>query len=272
MGPLAIVIDLDPNLLQAGPFLVTWHGLFSVLGILAAIRVAQHLSAATPFPGERVFDMAFWMVIGGLVGARMLYVWENYQLFVGQWLRALAVNEGGISQWGGIFGALAGSWAWCRRHRVDVRHAIDLGGPATALGFAVGRIGDVINGEHHAVETNLPIGVEYVNQHTLGEPGKVVHLEVGYELAFDLALFGLAYLLWRPMTRRLPPGITGLVWLVVYSGGRFLLSFLRQDSLFAGLRQAQWASIAMVVLAAVLAVAWTWRPVRPTPPPPAAAA
>src|SRR2546429_332955 len=151
-----IVIDLDPNLFQVGPFLVTWHGIFSVLGILAAARLGQLLLRGDGIAPERVYDMAVWMVIAGLVGARLLYAWENYQQFVGAWQKVLFVNEGGISQWGGIFGALLGGYLWCWRSRVDYRAVLDAAGPATALGFAIGRIGDIINGEHHAIGTSLP--------------------------------------------------------------------------------------------------------------------
>src|SRR2546429_310507 len=174
-----IVIDLDPNLFQVGPFLVTWHGIFSVLGILAAARLGQLLLRGDGIAPERVYDMAVWMVIAGLVGARLLYAWENYQQFVGAWQKVLFVNEGGISQWGGIFGALLGGYLWCWRSRVDYRAVLDAAGPATALGFAIGRIGDIINGEHHAIGTSLPWGGVYVNARTLGEPGRVVDPERG---------------------------------------------------------------------------------------------
>src|SRR6266566_8613867 len=155
-----IVIDLDPNLFQVGPFLVTWHGVFSVLGILAAVRVAQVLLQRDGIRPEAVWDIALWMVLAGLIGARLLYVWENYQQFAGAWQKIAYVNEGGISQWGGIFGALLGGYLWCWRQKVDYRKILDAAGPANALGFAIGRIGDIINGEHHAIPTNLSWGVE----------------------------------------------------------------------------------------------------------------
>src|SRR5262245_37116363 len=116
-----IVIDLDPNLFQVGPFLITWHGVFSVLGILAAARVGQILLQRDGVAPERVYAMAVWMVIAGLIGARLLYVWENYQQFAGAWVKVFYVTEGGISQWGGIFGALLGGYVWCRRNGVDYR-------------------------------------------------------------------------------------------------------------------------------------------------------
>ena len=259
-----IVIDLDPNLLRIGPLVVTWHGLFSLLGILAAARVGQFLLRQEGVGGDRIYDMAVWMVIAGLIGARLLFVWENYKLFEGAWQRIFFLNEGGISQWGGIFGALLGGYLWCRRNGVDYRQVLDAAGPANALGFAIGRIGDVINGEHHAITSNLPWAVEYVNENTLGEPGKVVHPEVGYELIFNLLVFATSLLTWRAFKARFPPGVTGLIWLSVYAIGRFFLSFLRTDPLVFGLRQAQWASVAMVLVSVVGIAIWM-RHRRPTP-------
>ena len=262
-----IVIDLDPNVAQIGPVLITWHGIFSLLGILAAARVGQLLLRDYGVGGDRVYDMAVWMVIVGLIGARVLFVWENYRLFIGAWQRVFLLNEGGISQWGGIFGALLGGYLWCRRNGVDYRQVLDAAGPANALGFAIGRIGDVINGEHHAIVSNLPWAVEYVNPSTLGEPGKSVHPEVAYELVWNLLVFGVSLLTYKSFKRRLPPGVTGLIWLSVYAAGRFFLSFLRTDSLVFGLRQAQWASLAMIAVSVLATAIWmrqrTAAPVEP---------
>jgi phosphatidylglycerol:prolipoprotein diacylglycerol transferase len=259
-----IVIDLNPSLVQIGPLLITWHGVFSVIGILAAARLGQILLKRDGIAPERVYDMAFWMVIAGLIGARVLFVWENYQQFESNWIRVLFINEGGISQWGGIFGALLGALLWCRLNGVDYRKVLDAGGPATALGFAIGRIGDVINGEHHAIPTTLPWGVQYVNPQTLGQIGVTVHPEVAYELIFNLLVFAVAMATYPLFKRRLPLGVTGLFWLSVYAIGRFLLSFLREDSLFLGLRQAQWASLLMVAIAIVAIAVWM-RPGRREP-------
>jgi len=261
-----IVIDLDPNLGRIGPFLITWHGLFSVLGILAAARVAQILLKPEGISADRVYDLAVWMVIAGLIGARLLYFWENYQQFAGAWQRIVYINEGGISQWGGIFGGLVGGYLWCWRSKIDYRLVLDVAGPANALGFAIGRIGDIINGEHHATDSKLPWAVQYVNEKTLGEPGRTVHPEVAYELIFNAIVFGIAILTYPVFKRRLPVGVTGLIWLSVYAIGRFMLSFLRKDSLVFGLRQAQWASLAMVAVSLVTIAIWMLRTGRATPP------
>jgi phosphatidylglycerol:prolipoprotein diacylglycerol transferase len=258
---LSIVIDLNPNLFHIGPFSITWHGVFSVLGILAGARLGLWLLQKDGVNIERSSDGVAWMVVAGLIGARLLYVWENFKLFAGgQLLRIFALTEGGISQWGGLFGAMAGAYIWARRGHFSYWKIIDASGPAAMIGLAIGRIGDIINGEHRGTPTNLPWGVDYVNPATLGEPGKVVHPEVAYEMILCLALLAAVLPFHQRLKARLPTGVTGLIYLGLYAAGRFFLSFLRMDpSVFLGLRQAQLASLAMVAIAVIGTALLVWR-------------
>ncbi len=252
MIPLSIVIDLDPNLFKLGPFLITWHGVFAVLGILAGARLGLWLLNKEGVDVSHGADGVAWMVVVGLIGARLLYVWENYKLFAGQLGRIFLLTEGGISQWGGLFGAMVGAYIWARRAAISYWKVIDAAGAATMIGLAIGRIGDVINGEHHGTPTNLPWGVEYVNANTLGQPGLVVHPEVAYEMILTLVLLGALLPFHQRLKARLPDGVLGLVYLGLYGLGRFFLSNLRTDpAVFAGLRQAQLASLLMFVIAVV---------------------
>jgi len=270
--PLAIVIDLDPNIIRLGPLLITWHGVFSVLGIIAAARLGFWLLErnGVELKGGGGDGLA-WMVIVGLIGARLLYVWENFRIFAnGQLLRMFALTEGGISQWGGLFGAMLGAFIWARRSKFSYWKMIDAGGPATMIGLAIGRIGDVINGEHHGTPTTLPWGVEYVNPNTLGEPGRIVHPEVAYEMVLCLAILAAILPFHERLKKRLPDGALGLIYFGIYAAGRFLLSFMRTDpSVFLGLRQAQLASALVVVAALILVPVLFRRAARAGAPAPA---
>ena len=251
--PLTIVIDLNPNILRLGPLLITWHGVFAVLGIIAAARLGFWLLEKDVPDFKGAGDALAWMVVLGLIGARLLYVWENFRLFTnGHFLRIFALTEGGISQWGGLFGAAVGAYIWARRTKVSYWKIVDAGGAATMIGLAIGRIGDVINGEHHGSPTNLPWGVEYVNPQTLGEPGQVVHPEVAYEMVLCLIILAALLPFHQRLKARWPDGVLGLTYLGIYAGGRFFLSFLRTDpGVFLGLRQAQIASGLMVAIAVI---------------------
>ena len=271
MVPLTIVIDLNPNIARIGPLLITWHGVFAVLGIIAAARLGFWLLQKDLPNLTGTGDGLAWMVVLGLIGARLLYVWENFRLFAdGQLLRIFALTEGGISQWGGLFGAMAGTYVWARRSKFSFWKIIDAGGAAAMIGLAIGRIGDVVNGEHHGSPTNLPWGVEYVNPNTLGEPGRVVHPEVAYEMVLCLLILGALLPVHQRLKARLPDGVLGLIYFGIYAAGRFVLSFLRTDpSLFLGLRQAQLASAAVVLVAIIVAPVLIRRASRAAAPAPA---
>ena len=270
--PLTIVIDLDPNIIRLGPLLITWHGVFSVLGIIAAARLGFWLLErnGVELKGGGGDGLA-WMVIVGLIGARLLYVWENFRIFAnGQILRMFALTEGGISQWGGLFGAMLGAFIWARRSKFSYWKMVDAGGPAAMIGLAIGRIGDVINGEHHGTPTTVPWGVEYVNPNTLGEPGRIVHPEVAYEMVLCLAILAAILPFHGRLKKRLPDGALGLIYFGIYAAGRFLLSFMRTDpSVFLGLRQAQIASALMVAAALILVPVLFRRAARAAAPAPA---
>ncbi len=247
---LEIQIDLDPNLVTVGAFTLTWHGVFSVLGILAAIRMTQWLAwRQDRIDADRIYDGAFWAVVVGLLGARIHFVVENWHLFQATPIKVFYVNEGGISQWGGIFGAMLGIWIWSHRNKISFWRLLDAVSLPALVGLAVGRIGDVINGEHHGTPTDLPWGVRYINPHTLGQPGLVVHPEVAYEMILCLGLVLLLLPFYGRLKARFPTGVLGLWFLGLYAVGRFFLSYLRADQIEYGLRQAQWASLVMVVLA-----------------------
>jgi phosphatidylglycerol:prolipoprotein diacylglycerol transferase len=249
---LEIQIDLDPNLFTVGPFTLTWHGVFSVLGIVAAIRMTQWLAGRQDgIDADKIYDAAFWAVIVGLLGARINFVTENWHLFQAAPIKVFYINEGGISQWGGIFGAMLGIWIWSYRNKVSFWKLLDAVSLPALVGLAIGRIGDVINGEHHGTPTTLPWGVRYINPHTLGQPGSVVHPEVAYEMILTLGLVLLLLPFYGRLKARFPDGVNGLVFLGVYAVGRFFLSYLRADQIEFGLRQAQWASLLMVALAIV---------------------
>ena len=265
--PLVINIDVDPNIARIGPFLITWHGVFAVLGILAAARLGLWLAQKDGIDTTKMWDGVLWMVVIGLLGARLLYFWENYKLFEGQYYRVLLINEGGISQWGGLFGAMLGLFIWTWRNKMSFWGMLDAAGAATMIGLAIGRIGDVINGEHKGAATNVPWAVDYVNPHTLGQRNVPVHLEVGYEMILCLGLLAIILPFHQRLKKRLPVGVLGLIYLGLYATGRFFLSYLRLDpTVFVGLRQAQLAS-ALMVLIAVVAIPILFMRARAARPP-----
>ena len=258
-------INIDPILAQFGPFMLAWHGIFGALGIYLGIRVPGSLLFAHGVTNsEAYYPAAWWAVAGGLVGARLLFVFEHLPQFIAAPLTAFAMNEGGISVFGGfIGGALVGAIA-ARWRGIPLGAFADAAGAGMALGQAVGRIGDIINGEHHGTPWQGPLAVVYDHPDTLGQRGIPIHLAVGYELVLDLLLFAV---LLRLYGRLLRPGMAFWIFFAGYGAIRLIVGFFRQDTIVAwGLGQAQLLGLFALPLAvAALAIlAATGRRREPT--------
>ena len=230
-------INVDPTLIQAGPVIITWHGFFTAVGVLAGITLAVKYGAMLGYSEDDVMSVALWGVIGGIIGARLMHVIDQWGYYSQDPLSILKVNEGGLAIFGSVIGGpLAGAiYAW--RRGFSVPKLLDVGAVGLPMGMAIGRVGDIINGEHHGTVANLPWAVTYTHPNTLGQPDVPVHLAVGYELLMDLLIFGLLVALFGRMPR---PSMIFWLFGALYSFGRFFVQFYRMDTPFlAGLSQAQ---------------------------------
>jgi phosphatidylglycerol:prolipoprotein diacylglycerol transferase len=206
-----------------------------LVGGVVSIRCARYLVR-----DERVYPFAIAVVIGGLIGARVAHVTDNWALYAGDPVRALEFWGGGIGTMGAPIGSTISGFVAARWLRLPVGFMFDVTVIGIALGEAIGRIGDIINGEHHSVPcADLPWCVRYTHPDTLGQ-GTSAHPIGLYDGLMMLAIFVLLYAYWRRVRGHSPEGRVWLAYLVLLGGGRFLVSFLRTDPLFlAGLQQAQ---------------------------------
>jgi phosphatidylglycerol:prolipoprotein diacylglycerol transferase len=254
------VIDLpfDPDLLL-GPLHLTWHALFGFLGIVAGSATGiAFLRRRLPLSDG--YAVALYGVLGGLVGSRLFHVadaWgSTYQYRPNG---ALEVWTGGATIVGGIVGGLIAGGVVMRVRRLPLGWTFDHSVIGLPVGMAVGRIGDIVNGEHWATAcAGLPWCVRYTAPNSPGQRD-YVHPAVAYELLCDVAIVAMlvALLPWSDRQRRHPQ--LPFVFLGLYGIARLALSAFRLDPLFAfGMSQAQLASIVFIALAAV-ALAWLRR-------------
>ena len=253
-----IEINIDPVLVRLGPVMITWHGFFTAVGVLAGIWLATRFSVERGFTEDDIMSVALWCVVGGIVGARLFHVIDAWSYYSADPLAIIRVNEGGLAIWGTIVGGPIAGAIYCWRRGLSVPRLLDLCGLGLILGMAIGRLGDIVNGEHHGAATSLPWSVRYTHPDTLGEPGVAVHLAVGYELLWDMAI--LAICSWL-VYRRLMPRDSMVWWsmIALYSAGRFVVQFFRIDTPFLmGLSQAQFLSFAIGAIAVwILVYMWT---------------
>jgi phosphatidylglycerol:prolipoprotein diacylglycerol transferase len=212
---------------------------------------------------DAAYSVATWGVVGGIIGARLFHVADRWDFYSRHLEQIPMIWTGGIAVWGAaIGGAIGGLIAALRRRDVPIGGAADAAAPGIGLGFAIGRIGDIINGEHHATPCDgLGICVGYTHPATLGQgPGRPgwegpVHLVVAYEMAWNLLGVALAVLLRRPLSGQ-PEGRIFWLWMIWYAVARLWFGSMRIGDPIAqaGLRQDQVVGV-LTLLVAIPALA-----------------
>ncbi len=246
-----ISIGIDPILVSVGPFSLSWHGLFIVVAMVAGVLLTAHLVTRAGLMAERLYSLAPWAILGGIIGARLVHVIDYWSFYSANPGTILALWQGGLAIWGGILGGTLAAVIFARISGFPMAGYADQAASGLILAQAIGRIGDVINGEHISTITSLPWGVVYTHPDSPAYGLPPQHPAVGYELLMDLFILGI---LWKLRGRIRPDSTLFLLYLTLYSTGRFFLSFLRLDSntVFLSLNQPQW--ISLLVLAVTIPI------------------
>jgi phosphatidylglycerol---prolipoprotein diacylglyceryl transferase len=258
MAPLSVItIGIDPTI-ELGPVTIAWHGLTIAIGIVVRGVAVAHDARRRGLDPERVYAIGLILVIGALVGGRAFYLLEHGELDdPGAWLATV-----GFTFYGGFIAAALGIAYYVRRQRLSIAY-LDAIAAGLPLGLAIGRTGDVINGEHYGPATDFFLGVRNTHPDALTpNPALAYHSGGLYEVLIGAVVFAIAWSLRKRLRRPL-----ALMWLVLalLAVGRFFEFFLRSDSadLALGLEIAQWTSLMLLAIAA----AGAWLTLRRQPAP-----
>ena len=245
-------IGMDPNLARIGPFVLAWHGLLTAFAIVLAVVVIYREFARRGLSLEKFDGLAFWTIIGGILGARLFYVIDHADYFVDHPLEAFAIQEGGLAVYGAVIGGFFTVLLLTRLLGYPFGQVIDAIAPGLILAQAVGRIGCLINGDAWGAPTDGPFSLTYTHPDALlpsSLHGVPTHPYPIYDMIMNLMIFGVVIWLNR---RRLPAGTTFAVFALLYAVTRFVISFVRQERIwFWGLQEAQVVSLVVLAVSAV---------------------
>lgn len=243
-----ITISIDPILLSIGHFHLRWYSLIVIAAIAIGVWFAAKEATRKGFVEEEIYDAAVWVVLAGLVGARLFHVIDHWpDIFAANPVSALYVWEGGLAIWGGVAGGLIATAVLARRKGWNLLRLFDAVAPGLVLAQAVGRLACVITGDSVGKPTNGPFGLAYTNPGAMAPQLGVFYAPVPiYEILMNLAILGVLLRLRR--RRNLPDGVLFFVYLILYSAIRFVITFWSSYRITAfGLNQAQ--LIGLVALA-----------------------
>ena len=248
---LAINIGIDPNVGNIFGLLITWHGVFTAAGIIAgvwlAVSVAQ--SERVNIDVDTAYTIGLVVVACGIVGARALYVAERYgdSPSLDSIPEIFKLTEGGISIYGAIIGGAIGGWAYGLWKKLPSAAGADAAAIGLLPGLAIGRIGDIINGEHFAKVSDLPWAVAYTHPNSPAFYREAMHPAVIYEMIGDLVILAVLAFVWRLHPKS---GVIFCTAFVLYAIMRFFVSMLRLDSKepLLGLTTPELVSILVVIV------------------------
>ncbi len=251
-----------------GPIFIHFYGLIIMAGVLAATWVAQRQAKGAGLNTDLTGDILLWVLIGGIVGARIWHILTPPPSMQAQGittlyylthpLDAIAIWKGGLGIPGAVIGGGLALYLFLRKHHLAFVPWLDVIAPGLALGQAIGRWGNFVNQELYGAPTRLPWAIYIDPAHRLPgfESQAYYHPLFLYESLWDLA--NMAVLLWvgKRFKERFFPGDLFLVYLLIYPLGRFLLEFVRLDaSQVAGINANQ-TLMAVVFLVSLAVLLW----------------
>ncbi|MDO4541699.1 MAG: prolipoprotein diacylglyceryl transferase [Bacillota bacterium] len=230
---------MDPVAFTVFGWSVRWYGILLTLGILAGIIVVTRLARKRGLNEDNIWTMILWAIPVCVLCSRIYYVIFQWEHYAGKGLgEILAIWHGGLAIHGTIIGGILTVIICCRYYKMNFFEVTDCFAPGLILGQAIGRWGNFANGEAHGTVTDLPWAINV--------DGAMVHPTFLYESLWDLGIFILLMALFKKDKER---GNLILIYLMLYSVGRFFIEGLRTDSLMIGpLRQAQVISIVLFAI------------------------
>ena len=255
---------MDGVAFRIGKIGIHWYSIMILLGIFLAVLVSK--SEIKKQNINKVFftNLVFYVILFGIVGARLYYVIFNWYYYSSNLLEILKVWHGGLAIHGGLIAGIIVTIVYTKKYKISTFKMLDIMVVGVILAQAIGRWGNFFNQEAFGIETtrvfleSLHLPQFIINGMTID--GICYHPTFLYESIWNFIGFIVLWLLRRRKYNKIGE-ITGM-YLVWYSIGRFFIEQLRTDSLMIGsFKMAQVASIIMIVVGIIIIV-WSKRGIK----------
>ena len=256
MVSLLHTFNPQPILVELGWFSIRWYGLLMVIGIIAGIAVVVRLARRDTISQDTVFDLAFYLILFSLLGARIYAVLLELPYYLKNPGEIIAVWHGGLAIHGAIIGGALTLLLYCWRKRQSFWQWADRLVVALPLGQAIGRWGNYFNQELFGKPTDLAWGIPIspANRPTEFLSSAYFHPTFLYESLLNFLNFALLFFLFSKLSNR--RGVLAGVYLINYAIIRITMEQLRIDStpLWFGVRLPVVVSAFLIAAGAVLTI------------------
>ena len=215
-----------PELLKIGNFSISSFGVMVALSFLVAYWLCLKEFRRKNLSEDLLGNLFLAAMIGGIAGAKLLYLFENIPI------KEILQNpvqhifaRGGLTFYGGLFGAILLTWIVAKRSKLDFWLLGDSVAPAMAIGYSIGRLGCFLVGDDYGIRSDLPWAVAFPN----GLPPTIetVHPTQIYEAIIMLVVF---LYLWKIRKDIYKTGYIFSLYLILAGSERFIIEFLRNTT------------------------------------------
>jgi phosphatidylglycerol:prolipoprotein diacylglycerol transferase len=242
---------MHPVLIKFGPLTIYSYGFMVAIAFFCGIMVTLYYAKKEKIDKEKILDLAVYVLIASIVGARLLYVigqWDQYQQNL---LEIVMLQKGGLVVIGGIIGAIIVTYYFAQKHKIAFLKLFDLCTPGTILGLGIGRIGCFLNGCCFGLPTNtccsvtFPVGA-LADSYYHGLP---LHPTQLYDFFMLLAAFVALVIIYRQKQYN---GQIFFWGLLLYAIARFIVESFRYSPMhFMNLTPSQWMVLGFALVAVI---------------------
>ena len=248
--------------IQVGSYSVHWYGVLLAIGFLLGLWTASRRATRDGLPPGKIFDAGTWLIVGAILGARLLYAVSYWDRLMqsplypsAPWTEIFMIQRGGLVFYGGLLGAILSGMIYVWKEKLPLWRFADVMAPSIALGYVPGRLGCLMNGCCYGHPTGLPWAIHFPADHETHGLG--VHPSQIYDSVLNLCLYlGLAWLYRHKKFN----GQVFAAYLIGYALTRSTVEFFRGDypeaSRYAGGLMTPAHLVSLFILAAGLMLLW----------------
>ncbi len=241
---------MDPIMFSIFGIDIYWYSVFILIGIIIGMILLEKEAKKFKYPPDLIFNICFWAIIIGIIGARLYYCLFNFSYYKNNLLEIFAIWNGGLAIHGGLIAGLLTVIFLAKKHHLNFLKLLDMAIPSLILAQAIGRWGNFFNSEAHGIATTYTqlkdlLIPEFIIEGM--ELGGIYYLPTFYFESL-WCLLGFIILLIIRKLKYIKIGATTCIYLIWYSLGRFFIEAWRTDSLMlGGFKVAQIISIIMFI-------------------------
>ncbi|MDR0398798.1 MAG: prolipoprotein diacylglyceryl transferase [Endomicrobium sp.] len=243
---------MHPIIFSFGKLTIFSYGLFVALAFFTAITYLSKQikkSKEKILSQDELYSLFIYIIVSGIIGARLLFVFSNPQDFVLDPMSVFKLREGGLTYYGGFISAAIFVLAYVRIKKISILKLGDFFAPALALGHAIGRIGCFFAGCCYGKETNVAWSVVFRDKNSLAALGVHLHPTQLYESFGNFLIFFLLYFYSKKEHKK---GFLVSFYFISYAVLRFVVEFFRGDpdrgGQYSGLSVSQILSLILFII------------------------